>query len=150
LSFIPELPTFVLDTSVALKWFVERDEPDRRKALELRDASVAERCVLLAPEFILLELSNALRTGRRFTRSEIVAALRDFLALDIVLEPVQPEVLRRAVEIAFVFDTAVYDSYFLALAKASEAVLITADEVFLKRARAIGNLESLRMLRLSA
>lgn len=142
------LPAFVVDTSVALKWFVARDEPDHLKARQLRDASTAKRCVLLAPELMLLELGNALRSGRRFTRSEVVAALRDVRALEIVLEPVQQQVLHSAVEIAFACETAVYDSYFLALAKESGAVLITADEAFLKKTRSLGNLESLRTLRL--
>jgi len=82
----PSRPRYVVDTSVVLKWFVQSDESDGSQARELRAAYVQKRCTLSCPEFLVLELANALRTGRRFTAAEIKVIAESFRTLDLVLE----------------------------------------------------------------
>jgi len=139
----PRGPRYVLDTSVALKWFVSSGEGDSIRAQGLREAHVGKRCRLSAPEFMLLELANALRTGRRFTSSEIIAILDALVALDLALEALQQSTLAKAVELATSFQTAVCDSYFLAMAMESGSMLVTADDRF---ARDVGKHPNLRTL----
>ncbi len=54
-------PAYVIDTSVALKWFLEREEVDLLQARRLREAYLQGRCILRAPELLLFELANVLK-----------------------------------------------------------------------------------------
>ena len=137
-------PRYVVDTSVVLKWFVQSDEKDWQPARELREAYVQKRCSVSCPEFLALELANALKTGRKFTAAEINIIAESFRALDIVLESLQWSTLERAIDLAAAFGTAVYDSYFLASAIDSNSVLVTADELFIRK---VGNHRHLLNLR---
>ncbi len=141
-------PKFVLDTSVVLKWFVEEDEADLPQARRLQDAYLQGRCTLLAPELLLFELANALKTGRRFTSSEVLKALEHVFNLELALEGLRWNTLAKAVEMASIHGATVYDSYFLVLAVESGSLLVTADDAFLGKVRAHPNVVSLRKLRL--
>ena len=141
---------FVVDTSVVLKWFIQSDESDWRQARELRTAYVEKRCTLSCPEFLALELANALKTGRKFTAADIRIITESFRALDIVLESLRWSTLEKAVDLAAALNTAVYDSYFLASAIESNSILVTADDLFVRKVGKHSNLTALRQLRLPA
>jgi predicted nucleic acid-binding protein len=143
-------PSYIVDTSVVLKWFVQSGESDWQQARELRAAYVQKRCTLKCPEYLVLELTNALKTGRRFSSAEIKLIAESFRALKVLLEPLRWSTLERAVDLADSLDAAVYDSYFLASAIASGAILVTADELFLRKVGVHPNLTSLRHLNLEA
>lgn len=142
-------PRYVVDTSVVLKWFVQSDESDGSQARELRAAYVQKRCTLSCPEFLVLELANALRTGRRFTAAEIKVIAESFRTLDLVLEALRWSTLAKAVELAASLNAAVYDSYFLASAIESSSILVTADDLFVRKVGRHPNLSALRQLRLT-
>lgn len=144
----PFAPDYVVDSSVALKWFSYRDEPDLRQARNLREAYIDGRCILRAPDLLLLELANALKAGLRLRASEVLQVLVDFRGLAIRLEAFRWSTLAKAVEIASASDATVYDSYFLALALESNSVLVTADEAFLRKTRRYPSIISLRRLRI--
>lgn len=79
------LPSFVVDASVAVKWYL-RDEPDTDAADRARLDFEEGRTVLLAPNQIRYEvpsaIRNALRTGREIpSRGRVKIA--NFLALPI-------------------------------------------------------------------
>jgi predicted nucleic acid-binding protein len=132
-----------------LKWFVQSDESDGSQARELRAAYVQKRCTLSCPEFLVLELANALRTGRRFTAAEIKVIAESFRTLDLVLEALRWSTLAKAVELAASLNAAVYDSYFLASAIESSSILVTADDLFVRKVGRHPNLSALRQLRLT-
>ncbi len=83
-----EQPTYILDTSVAVKWLLRSDEP----YLEQSDAVVrdyqANRIDLLAPIHLTYEIGQALvRAVRRdrITEEDAQDQLQTFLALEIAL-----------------------------------------------------------------
>jgi predicted nucleic acid-binding protein len=140
---------YIVDTSVVLKWFVREGESDVGAADELRDAHLQGRCSMWSPDFMLLELANALKAGRRFSVSEVGLILRSLRNLQLRIEGVRWEILSHAVAIASHHRTSVYDSYFLASAIESGAVLVTADEIFLRQVGPHPNAIFLRDLRLA-
>jgi predicted nucleic acid-binding protein len=121
----------LLDTSVAVKWFVP--EEDSAKALSLRQAHVDHELQLCAPEALLMELANALRYSSEFSAGEITEALETLFELNVLFVPFDLDILNSAVIISTEHDLAVYDAYFLALARALEMPLITADRKMLSR-----------------
>lgn len=114
----------LLDTSVAVKWFVT--EEGSEKALDLQQAHLRDDIQLLAPDLLLMESVNALRYAG-LTEERILQDLETFFALGVEIIPFSTDVLNSAVSLSLEHDLAVYDAYFLALARALEIPLITAD-----------------------
>jgi predicted nucleic acid-binding protein len=119
----------IVDASVALKWFIE--EPGSIEAAALLVPGV----IRIAPDLIFAEACNAawkaLRRGLIVPSQYIAVTGR----LGDVLTETVPTVglVPRAGQIAVDLDHPVYDAFYLALAEARNAPLITADERLLKR-----------------
>jgi len=141
-------PSYIVDTSVVLKWFVQTGESDWQHARELRAAYIQKRCTLKCPEYLVLELTNSLKMGRRFTAAEIKVIAESFRALKLVLDPLRWSTVEKAVDLASSLEAAVYDSYFLASAIESGSILVTADDLFVRKVGRHPNLTSLRHLKL--
>lgn len=121
----------VLDTSVVVKWFIQ--EEDSNKAANLRYAHGRAELLLNVPDILLMELANALRYSPVVSAEEIPQALRLFSGLEIHVVPFDLNVLISASALSLKHDLAVYDAYFLAVAKALDIPLITADRKMLSR-----------------
>lgn len=141
-------PNYIVDPSVALKWYVQRGESDVKKAFLLLELYGRGECVLRAPDLLLWEVANALTLGRRLKHADVSEALTHLRGLDLDLKSVQWSTLQRAVEIATAADATIYDAYYLALALESGGVLVTADEKFLCKTRRYPGIVSLGQLQL--
>ena len=124
---------YVLDASVAAKWFVKEGETDRELALSIRQRHVTGRCRLIVPEFGLLEISNAIRYSPRAKEADGAAALELLRNLDLEVHSVSWDILRKANAISWAYRIAVYDAAYVALAEVVGFPLLTADAVLLKR-----------------
>ena len=133
----------LLDTSVAVKWFVA--EEDSGKALDLQQAHLRDDLQLHASDILLLESANALRYAG-LSEGRILQDLETFSALGVEIIPFSIDVLNSAVSLSLEHDLAVYDAYFLALAQAMEIPLITADRKMLSRLTAQDGALSLETL----
>lgn len=126
----------IVDTSVAVKWFVVEDGRDAAVALLTSDVP------LLAPDLILLETASALRrkvAEGRLPGAGAMAALDELADGPVDLVPTPP-LVRRAVELADRTGISVYDACFVALADRRGVALVTADER-LARAVRLGGLD---------
>lgn len=119
------MKTYVLDTSVAVAWYLP--ESFSAAARRFRARALDGEVRLLVPSLHYWEFGNVLRTYVR--RREIEAALaREVFEvhLDAPLEGAEPErssVLATALEL----DATVYDAVFIALARSRKAPLLTAE-----------------------
>lgn len=117
---------FVVDASVAVKWFV--DEPDSDDAREL--AASGEE--LHAPRLMASEVANAL--WRKARLGEIVRGEAGAVLAWVPEMPVRwsadETVSADAVRLALALDHPVYDCVYLALAHRVGAALVTADRRF--------------------
>ena len=122
--------TCVVDASVALKWFLA-DEPHGAEATALLRGDEAK----IAPDLVIVEACNAAWTSLRLGRIEpseladIAAILPRFFAELISTAPLA----KRAAFIAVQLDHPIYDCFYLALAEARQAPLLTADTRLLQR-----------------
>lgn len=124
---------FVLDTSVIVKWFSTIDEVDTKSALWLRQGLYENTCQIIIPDLALYELSNALRYNPNFTVEDVTAAIYSLVEMGLTIRAVAPDILVRAIELAYQYDVTLYDAYFLALAAKTEVMLVTADYKFYQR-----------------
>lgn len=124
------IPSFVVDTSVAVKWFLK--EPFEEQALRLRDAFQKKGCRLLAPDLIYSEFANTIWRSVSFNRLDenfgrLMVA--DFLMIPIEIVPSR-DLLLIAYKLGTDFNRPVYDALYLALSVIKEAPFITADKRF--------------------
>jgi predicted nucleic acid-binding protein len=103
----------VVDASTAIKWLSE--EEGTPAALKLRDEHVEGTTALSAPDLLLYELANALRCRPGFDEEKTAKALGDVIDLQIDLITPGRELLQQATRDAYLYDTTVYDSCYLAL-----------------------------------
>jgi predicted nucleic acid-binding protein len=122
---------FIVDASIALKWFF--DEGDEAQA----EALAASGATLLAPVLIQTEVANALwkkgRTGR-VTVTEAINICAQLPAFFERLFPVEP-LLPEAVALSFRLDHPIYDCIYLSLAHAADCPLVTADRRLVQKIR---------------
>jgi len=122
----------VLDTSVAVKWYLPEDLHD--EAINLLRHAEAGDVELLAPGTVQPEFFNALwwQHRREDLPLESVRNLWEQFALDPVVLYAPEDLMARAAEIALETQAIIYDAVFLALADNFETVVVTADGKLLK------------------
>jgi predicted nucleic acid-binding protein len=129
---------FIVDSSVALKWFVA--EQGSNDALALR------RCELLAPDLLIAECANALwkkvRRGELTPDEAILAAdllsSGDMLSSgDIKLAPMSP-LMPQALRLSIALAHPAYDCFYLALAAETGAPFVSADDALARKLAALG------------
>jgi len=124
----------VVDASVVLKWYL-RDETDADAALALQAQHVTGALHLVVPELLYLEVANALRWKRGVSRELADEALAGLWALGLEIAPLTEPLLREALRLAHALGATVHDALYLALARARDCELVTADARFLALVR---------------
>lgn len=115
--------SWVVDASVAAKWFFEEEWTENARAL------IRSGRELVAPDLILLEVANVgwKRAVRGAVPAEQVVALAGALPQVLSLLIPSGEVLGRATELALLLQHPIYDCAYLAVAELQKAPLVTAD-----------------------
>ncbi|MGD9536908.1 MAG: type II toxin-antitoxin system VapC family toxin [Alphaproteobacteria bacterium] len=122
--------SFVVDASVAIKWYFH--EPSHEAAVALLQSGD----LLHAPDLIAIEIANIawVKARKREIEPEQARIVADDIERTIDrLEPSYP-LIRRALEIAFLIDHSLYDCLYLACAEGLDATLVTADTRLLRAA----------------
>lgn len=119
----------MVDASVAVKWIAQENES------ELSD-TLLSRTDLIAPDFMLVEVANALR--RKVYEGDVSAeqakAGLKFIRDKVALRPLDPAILDRGLDLSVDMYHPVYDCIYLALAEAENAMLVTYDFELVGRA----------------
>ncbi len=137
--------TYVIDASVAVKWYSSFGEEDLLKADKLLQMYVEGSCDLMAPTLIAYELANALRFNPNFDVKDVKGALKDFAELQVSLRP-PFEHLNSAIDLAFKYSLTLYDAVYAALSQIAGVPLITADYKFWSKVNKLSFIEALREL----
>jgi predicted nucleic acid-binding protein len=116
----------VLDASAVIKWFSEEDDSD--KAIELRKRFVEGEILLVVPDLLIYEITNALRYNKRLGIEDVKDAVESIFDLEIDIVVPTKDVVFNAIEIALDCDITTYDATYVALAEDLGAVLITSDK----------------------
>lgn len=119
------VPRLVIDSSVAVKWFLAERERHVPEALDLLHAHQSGEVVLCAPAHILLEVPNALRS-RGLDASGLALASRALLGTRMELAPLE-DLAEDAAILASERGLSVYDAAFALLAQRFDCELVTAD-----------------------
>jgi predicted nucleic acid-binding protein len=125
------LNLYVLDASVAAKWFLPaQHETLAEEALALLGEYAEGHVQLSVPDLFWPEFGNilwkAVRLGR-ITKDSARKAIISLRAQKIATSQTAP-LLEDALDLAMAFDRSVYDCVYVALAVATNRMLVTADE----------------------
>ena len=115
----------VLDASVIIKWFSEEECSDI--AVNIREDFVNGETMIVIPDLVLYEITNALRYNPNFNEDDVKSAADSLFDLEIDIITPTANILKNAVDTAFEFDITLYDAYYIALAKEINFVFVTAD-----------------------
>lgn len=121
----------VVDSSVAIKWFV--GEADSGDALKLRDQHQ-----LVAPDLLVAECVNAFwkkARRRELTADEAVLACQGLALTDVILKDMTG-LSAPAGTLVIAFDHPAYDCFYLALSAAEGLPYVTSDLSFVRKVRA--------------
>jgi predicted nucleic acid-binding protein len=117
---------YVVDASVAIKWFVPEIHSDA--ALRARDGGYR----LHIPAFMMLELGNVL--AKKIRRMELTRSESDAILKELQHLPLQRHADERLFPAAYTLacetHRSLYDCLYLALAEAVDGILVTADRKF--------------------
>lgn len=134
---------WVLDASVLLKWFLRPDdEPLWNVAEDLHCRFCDGRLGLLDCPLALYEIGNTLT--RLKPEEDARQDLADYLGLAIPTAAFDAPVAARAATLVRNYGVTFYDAAYHALAQHHGATLVTADNKYLDRAAAAGNICHLR------
>jgi predicted nucleic acid-binding protein len=130
--------TYVVDASVALKWFLR--ESDSAAADFLLEKFLNDEIDLLAPDLILVEAANAI-WKRVVVRKELSAEeasliYRDFLTLPLSLLPTG-KLADDALQIALTQKHSVHDAMYCALAIRRRCAFVTADQTLANKLQSV-------------
>ncbi len=131
--------TVVIDASVVIKWLLQ--DPEREAGTEmatrLMESVTSGTAPVLQPAHWLLEVGAVLARESPGTATDdltMLAALEFPATAD-------PLVLRRGVELAIELKQHLFDTYYHAVAlETPDAVLVTADERYLRAGRGKGRI----------
>jgi len=123
------LPELVVDSCVALKWFLPEEDQDIAERL------LAPENVLHAPEFILAEIANgAWKNARRGLITRDVAEKMAALAPSFFQAFYSAKsLISRATNLAIEIDHPAYDCFYLALSIDLDLPLITTDAKLVRK-----------------
>ena len=136
------VPSFLLDSSVLVKWYHDEDEAEI--ALRLRDGHLREQWELRLADLSLYELANALHFSGNFTPEEIIEHIQSLLAMDLNVYGFDLQALRAALDVCAAKGVSIYDAYLVALAKNENLTFVTADGKLLRK---LGTDEAILALR---
>lgn len=136
--------TFVIDTSIIVKWFVS--EEGHEEAIKLLESKEQ----LVCPDFALAEAANALWRKTRKNEINVKQAAAALEKMPNFFDEIVPcsKLLNNAFSLAQKLDHSVYDCLFLSAASRNpNDVLITDDLKFAKKCVAGGFADKLRLLK---
>lgn len=134
-------PLLVVDSSVAVKWFVHENENHVPAALDLLQKHLDGSHVLAAPDHLRLEVLNALRS-RRLGDSHLIEAAERLELANLAWFPVDGPLAHSAITLSGRHKLTAYDAVFAALADSLDCELVTDDRQLVAsgacRVRALG------------
>ena len=141
-----QIPRYIIDASVAVKWFVE--ETDTRRAVRLKERFENGQVDLEAPSLLTYEVASALRFHPKIqlTLKQLHGAVEALEQMQIVHEPNQDE-WTTAFRLSLENPISIYDAAYLSLADNRTAKMVTSDTKFLTNLKSAGVRQHVILLR---
>jgi len=118
----------VLDASVAVKWFSEKNEAHVESAVKIQEQKISGLLEIIVPDLFFLEVLNAFLTKSGFGPQDISIIQQALQKLNLKIVYPDNAILKDTVKIASDTDLTIYDSLYITVSKVYEAPLYTEDK----------------------
>lgn len=118
---------FVLDTSVIVKWYNQKEEKHVLQAKQLLSDFQNNKIGIIVPDLVGIELLNVFLKGKILETNEIKILLGNFYSLPFTIKETTETMLTKTAEIAKDYQITSYDALFIALAQIEDCQLISDD-----------------------
>ena len=122
----------VIDASVVLKWFVEKDEKRVKRAREVHKKIVKREVEAWAPKLLLTEVLNVLARKKKLEKKLLIKIMKRLAGLGINWVDVGDEEIVGLTRVVQDYKVTAYDGQYLWLAKEKKCKLLTIDKELLK------------------
>ena len=131
--------SYVIDASVAVKWFIPDAavEPDVDRAIRLLAIAQRDEARFLQPPHWVSEVAAVLV---RFAPKTVIPSVGALLALSFVNTANDVDHYQRAISLALKLDHHLFDTLYHAVALEEKAMLITADRKYYDKAKRMGSI----------
>jgi len=137
--------TYILDTSVVIKWYVEEKGSDIAERM-LDDYKIGNLSIV-EPDLLIYEFVNVLRYNKNFSKDERKRCIINLFNLDLYLVTPYIGLVESAKEIAEEKDVSVYDAIYISLADITGFEFVTADEKLYNKVKDLKYVKLLRDLK---
>ncbi len=117
----------VIDASIAIKWFKEKDEEYVGFALSIQEGKRLGDVEIIVPGLLFLEVLNAFLTKPDFTGEDIAAVKESLVKMNMKIIHPDSRLLGQAIDIAVKNSLTFYDALYIAVAGDAGAILYTED-----------------------
>jgi len=121
------METFVVDTSVIVKWYNQKNESRTEQAFQILLDLKAEKIGIIVSDIAAVELLNVLVTSKSLPVNKVKTIIKHFFSLPIVIKEPSQTILERTADIMEKYQIAAYDGLFVATAKDADCQLISDD-----------------------
>lgn len=118
---------YILDASVAVKWFFPSEE-DHEKSLKVLDLIAEEASQFVLHDFFFIEFSAVVLRKSLFDSKFTKDALQTLEALAIITIPLDRKIQHEAIILAAKYKLMLYDALYLAITKMINGRWLTADQ----------------------
>jgi len=127
----------VIDASVALKWFYEKDESNADLARQLLQHASENKIKIFAPSLLVLEIINVISRKKGFDPKKLRTLSDRIATLPIIFESFNISELPQVAILINKYKLTSYDSLYLLLAIKKNIQLLTEDRQLLKAGQTI-------------
>lgn len=117
---------WVVDANLFIDWVVFADQRDL-PSLHFLDEFIFKNIELHAPEFVLIETMNVLKTKYRYQQTEVETAIKYLRTLGINFWSSNTEEWQELLQTAYKFALTVYDAHYVLVAAKIDAKVMTKD-----------------------
>lgn len=117
----------VVDSSIVLTWIGLQNQHLSDPASTVFKRAKTKKLLLLAPEFLLVELINVLKWRHKWSGKNIARATKIIQAAGIKFVPLGPTKTAMLTELVEKYNLTAYDALFLLTAIENDCQLLTTD-----------------------
>ena len=121
------MQTYVIDTSVVVKWYNTTREQHIEYASKILNALKNGKINIIVPNILVVELINACINGKLLPQDRIEMMVDNFFLLPLINKEITPSLVKTTTQIMQKFHLTSYDALFVALAKQEKCKLISDD-----------------------
>lgn len=121
---------YVIDANVVIDWITLANDQNS-PVHKISDLTLLKKIELCAPSYLVSEVCNVLKQRYKYTEKKIYSVVKTLESLNIYYLNIDYQHWPELLNVSFVYNLTIYDSYYLLTAIQTKAKIITRDKALL-------------------